>query len=456
MKTTLYLLGVIRRRLILTLVLFVLFALGGVGAAYIKKPTFESSAKLLLNTDSLPLSLSRAELPQIGGGSPTVETISTLIEILTARELMVQLVDDLGEAAFKSPPPSNPVIRAVVEWIDSVSTGLSNNLARFGLIEQISPKDGLIQALQARLTVYPVRQSQVVEVVMTWPTPKVPQMVTARLMELFLARVESLNTLTSEKDLFADQADQTARELAAAQSELRELQQAYDVVNPTQEIQRLNERIALNEQALAVPETKTGVGQESGAIEGSRIDDLLRRISALEIDLAGAQALYARDSAAVREVTARLAAAKAANERETSQIASSLASDRPRLEALLQVEDRFVAIGRTIEAKSDALRSYRQAAADRALMTLQSERVHVRMIDAPAYPLKSTGPSRLVLVIVAILGALLLAVAVSLLINRWSDDLEKSRAKPSDQSVKDDAQDVVTARPIQSVGGTIG
>ena len=459
MTTTLQLFAILRKRFVLALLLFVLFAIGGVAAAYVKKPVYEASAKLLLNTESLPLSLSRAELPQIGGGGPTVEAISTLIEIVTAREVIEQLVDDLGEQAFKSPPPSNALLRSVLGWVETVSVGLSNRLARLGLIEQISPRDGLIEALRARLVVYPVRQSQVMEVAISWPTPQVPELATRKLLELFLARIDGLNALASEQNLFSEQADQTAQDLAAAQQDLRALQRDHDVVSPTLEIQRLTERIARNTQALSAPDAGPDGEAGSGAADGSRIDDLLRRISTLEIDLAGAQAIHGPETAAVREVAARLQAAEAALDTETGQIARSLGEDQARLAVLLSIEDRFIAASRTVETTSEALRAYRQAAADRQVMTLQQERVRVRVIDAPAYPLKANGPSRLVLVIVALIAALILSMATTLLINRWAADLAQGResrptAGPDTDEGRNTQADPLGARRVQAVGGT--
>lgn len=422
MTTVIYLIGVLRRRLLLASVLFVLFAIGGIGAAYVKKPVFEASGKLLLNTEALPLSLSRAELPQVAGGLPTVEVISTLIEILTARELVEQLVDDLGVDAFKSPPPSSALLRSILGAVESVSTGLSDRLAAMGLIQKLSPRDGLIEALRARLVVYPVRQSQVLEVAITWPTPAVPQMATNRLLELFMARVDALNALSSDQDIFAEQAKRAQTALGAAQAELRGLQRDNDVVNPTLDIQRLAERIARNEQALAAPDTGTAEAGGTSPAEGSRIDDLLRRLNTQEIDLAGARALYSAEAAPVREASARLLAAQAALDREITRISRSLEADRARLQALLGVEDRFTAASQSVEAATEALRAYRQASADRKVMALQQERVRIRVIDAPAYPLKAKGPSRLILVILALIGAAVMSAGVTLLVNRWSDD----------------------------------
>ncbi len=309
MPTVLKLLQILRSRVLLCLLLSAVLVLAAAAGVYLKRSSFESSARLLLNTDTIPLSLSRAELPAVTGANPTVETMATLVEILTARDLAEALVDDLGVEAFRSPPPSNPIIRAVVNTISSVSKGLSRTFARVGLVTLLSERDELVEAVQARLIVHPVRQSQVLEVAFRWPTPTVPPMVTERIVDLFLERVEALNAPAAEQDVFAEQARLATEELAAAQAHLRTLQDEYGIVDASTEILRLSERIARLSQQVPARD-----GDEARSPEqGSRADDLLRRIAALEIERAGALVLSTDSAPAVREIDRRLEAARAAS-----------------------------------------------------------------------------------------------------------------------------------------------
>ncbi len=71
-----------------------------------------------------------------------------------------------------------------------------------------------------------------------------------------------------------------------------------------------------------------------------------------------------------------------------------------------------------MQTASDAVRTYSQAAADRNVTRLQQERVRIRVIDTPRPPLRALGPSRLVLMVVAVIAAVLAAVALTLAIDR--------------------------------------
>lgn len=418
MSTLSALLRVIGHRWVAFVCLFLLLAIGATTGAYLKKPSFESSVKLLLNTDTMPLSLSRAELPQINGGSDTTEAVNTLTEILTSRQLMAEVVDNLGPEAFKSAPPSNRLVHAVLGGIDTVTEYLRRALARAGLITIISPRDEMIGNLQGRLQVYHVRQSPVLVVAMTWPNPVVAEQTLNELLALLLDRVAALNGASAEQDLFAQQAKASAAALEQAQTHLRSLQADYDVINPTVEIVRLNDRMFRLEQAQDRQAPTDGPVIVRSPEMGTRMDDLLRRISALEIARAGALALSTDSSAAVREVDAQLSAAHAEYEKETQRLQAAYATDQQRLDRLLAVEDDFIAAQRNADLATEGYRAYRQAAADRNVMRLQQERLRIRIIDPPKTSAAPTGPSRLVLVVLALLGALSAAILIILALDR--------------------------------------
>ena len=434
MTVVLVLLDSLRRRIALALALFILFAIGATGAVYLKKPSYEASAKLLLNLEGLPLSLSRAELPPTGAQMQAVEAVTNQVEILGSRDLVEQLVDALGPEAFAAPPPGNPLVRAVVGAIGAASRAVSARLAAVGLIEPVAPRDALVEALRARLTVYAVRQSQVIDVALTWPDPAMARVALGKLLDIYLARVAALSVQFAEQGVLQEQAQRASEALDAAEREIRALQSRHDVVDPAREKQLLADRIERLTLMLGDAGGAQSPGPESGGATapeldgvGARIADLRERINTHTIDRARAMARFTGDHAAVREIDAQIAAAKEALARESALLDSALTQDRARLRRVLDIESDFARAMRGRDVAADAYRTYRQAANDRRVMQLQSQELSVRVIDSPRPPIRARGPSRLVLAIAGLIFSAGFACVIAVAVERLAEALAALR-----------------------------
>lgn len=439
------LLAALRRRRLLILALFSLLTLGVVAGAYLKKPSYESQAKLLLNLGGRPISLSRAEL-SAPVAVQTVEALTTLSEILSSRDLIERLLDEVGPKVFEGTPPANPIVRRLIGLIADVKASVTDALVRAQLIEPPSAREALVADLEERLSIHPVRQSQVIEISFNWPDPSVPPLVLEHLLDIYVERVNALNAQAAEQTVLTDQAERARRTLDEAQSQLRALRQSTQIVDPAQERQTLAERIDRIAPLLGDADDGRTEGVALGGSDGpgAEIAALRRQLNELRIERAGALAQYTPDSPAIRAIDAQIAAAEKALAGERAQIEALLAADRARLDRVLNEEARFSDAYQDVERAAEAYRTYQQAANDRQVMRLADEDLRIKIIDLPAALAPHSGASRLAVLIAGLFAAAILACLAGLFVDRLrteadgdEDGEEPSRARHAATLVRD-------------------
>ena len=423
MRVTFGLLAAMYRRRFLILTLFALLAVGAAAGAYLKRPSYEAEAKIFLNLGGRPISLSRAEVQAPGAHVQTVEVLTTLSEIFASRALIERLVDEVGPDAFESAPPANPVVRGVIELISRMDALVTESLVELDLLAPLSPREALVSALEERLSIYPVRQSQVIEISFRWPDPSVPPLVLRHLLGIYLDRVNALNAQSAEQTVLSDQAEQARVALDEAQARLRRLRQDTGIVDPAQERQILTERIDRLAPLLGQAEGEgTGVVVGGSDGPGAELASLRRQLNELRIERAGVLAQYTADSPTVRAVDAQIAAAEDALARERGRIETALSADRARLERVLTAEARFADAYRDLELAGEAYRTYQQAANDRRVMRLADEELRVRIIDLPAELAPASGASRLAVLLAGLTASAILACLIGLLADRLQSE----------------------------------
>src|SRR5579864_1839889 len=98
----------LRRRSWLFIVTFLLILVAIVAGVQRKELRYESVAKLLVNVDSLRLSVSRADVKYDTAMAQAVEAVTSQAEILSGESLIGELVDRKGEDFFYPPESDAP------------------------------------------------------------------------------------------------------------------------------------------------------------------------------------------------------------------------------------------------------------------------------------------------------------------------------------------------------------
>jgi uncharacterized protein involved in exopolysaccharide biosynthesis len=423
-------LDIMRRRLKLFLVLFVIIFIGGVAGVYIKRASFESSAKMLVNLEGLGVSLSQVDIPQLGPQVQAIEAITTQVELLTSRQLIEDTVDKLGLEVFRSPPPGNVVVRLVVGAINGLSNAVSAVLSLIGMIETLGERDAIVEALSSSLRVYPVRQSQIIVVSLRWRNPTVPPLALQTLLDLYFTKTKAIDTKHSEFDLFTEQVSVAAAALSEAEGEMRAFRLRYDVADLLREKQMLIDRIdrltAMGEVvhgdagnaapgegiAIAVERANRDVG---GVVD--QLVELHSRLTGLRVERARAATTFTAEHRTVRELDNQIATTEATLVRENTRLASLVTAARERLRVLQDAEQEFNRISRHFDMATQAYQTYSKVARDRALALAHETTVHIQVIDPPDTPLRATGPSRLIWTFLVFIVSLLVAALVTLAVD---------------------------------------
>lgn len=421
MSATVLVWRAIRHRPLLVLIAFLAVAAGAVAGAYVKRPSYESSAKLFVNLETRGVSLSRAEVQYGGATVQTVEAVTSQGEVLRSRQLLEATVDSLGPTIFAGPPMTNAYIKPLADFAEWLQDALDEMLVAAKLTESVSRRDALVERVEKALRVYPVRQAQVIQVSFAWRYPDVPPRFLERFLEFYLATVAELNGGGQVPDLLQAQVRRAAGDLEAAEQERRALDASSGVVDLKREKQTLSERI--DRLAALLDGLPAGSGQpaasessvEPTASAGGQIASLRAQINALRIERAKAAVAFTPDSRQLRELEGQIAVAETVLAAGVRDVRETLAASRARMQALQSVEAAYDRIGRNIEIATEAYQTYRKVSEDRRLQQAQETKLRIQVVDPPAPPIRPTGPSRLLLVLGGLACALIVALAVGAL-----------------------------------------
>lgn len=419
----------------LFLATFAILLIGAIAGAYVKRPVFESSAKLIVNLDGRGISLSRAEVQYGGAMLQAVEVVTSQVEILRSRKLLEAAVDALGSETFAEPPPSNPLVRMALAAVNSLGQAIDAVLTQLMLSDRVSPRDQLIERVDKELRVYQVRQAQIIQVSFAWRNPQVPPLFLERFLALYLSSVADLNGQSEGMELMEGQVRRASDDLDKAERERRELDTTYRVVDFKREKQALSERIDQLTTVLeggppvdpagAAPDASTQAGvptTAAGPIAGSQITALRSQIAALQMDRAKAGVGFTADSRQLRELDGQITAAQTALAASDREVRDMLAAHRARMGVLQSAEASYDRVARNSEIASEAFQTYRKVAQDRRLQQAQETKLKIQIVDPPAPPIRPLGWSRLLLVEAGAVFALVMAAAVAGLAVMRADD----------------------------------
>lgn len=268
--------------------------------------------------------------------------INSVAEMLSSRAIMEQVVSDLGPEAIldDSKESASEVAsgksgfahwlsdvgkqgREGIGWIvDSVRSSVSSST--------LSPKDKALERLKKKLSVEPVRKSNVVCVAFEAPAPELAQQVVSSVVDAYLEQHVHMNRTRGTHEFFAEHAKRLGDELAELEGELGELKTTTGLASVDEQrtqivarIGRLEDELltaqasqkesearvrALREKLAILPkeqvlETSTGIGNQG--------TDLIRdKFFALQVEEKEASAVYTASHPKLQTIREQLAEAK--------------------------------------------------------------------------------------------------------------------------------------------------
>jgi uncharacterized protein involved in exopolysaccharide biosynthesis len=185
---------------------------------------YRSQAKLFVRlvreNAMLDATATVGQAPVVAVPLPRENEISTAVEILNSRVLLEKVVDALGPQAILKgtglPPPG------ATEAVPPVSS----EEERYRAVERLTK----------RLTVEPIKKSNVFSVAYDGPSPEAAQAVVAKLVSFFLERHIELNRSPGAHHFLAEQTARCRAEVTRAEEQLRDLKTETGLIAP--EVQR--------------------------------------------------------------------------------------------------------------------------------------------------------------------------------------------------------------------------
>lgn len=236
--------GVIGRRKFLCSLLFAAIFIGAVAGAYIKPQQFQSEAKLMVTLQAPRIDSSNSEERQVTALIEPEEIMAAQVEIMTTREAIEQLVDELPEWVFVSEPSKKWYVIWIVNPLKDVIDWVKNLLRKALLIQPENERYDRITMIEKNLRVFPVRKAHVIEVVFRAKKPDVPPVVIGKLIELYQARVTEIRSSSEGFNLYHQRAEAIGEELVAAERDRATFMLQHNLSDLRSEREQLVRRVS--------------------------------------------------------------------------------------------------------------------------------------------------------------------------------------------------------------------
>ena len=442
----LFLKAVTRRwRLILLVTLLVSVAV--TASVYLRRPTYESRAGLVINIERFNVSTSRADARQNMAVLTTVEAVTSQSEAIRSRDLIEEVVRDLDPSVFDGPPPSHPVSRFIVELKSSVGTFVSDMIRAAHLLPARNEFYEHVQIVERGLDISTVRQAQVIRLSYQADSAATAKTVLGKIIEVYARRTAGRGVDSKEYAGLSREANRFRSELDVAEQELAGLRTRYGIADLATEKQTVSDRLnrltaaiesrplpadtgAVEKRAsrdvrplVDAPSAGDETNRPTGGSSTGQIGQLRAQLNALVVERASLDTMFAAGHPKVVSLDRQIGKVEELLKQQTAAVTDAIEANRGRLKELLGIEPQFMRLSRNVRILSDTYEIYRKAASDRQIMGEQEARVQLQTIDPPTLPYRPNGASRAVVVAAGPGIGLAVGIALALLASFLEGDL---------------------------------
>lgn len=307
----------VRRWWLLAAVMTVLTSLTTLAVVVVRGVEYQVSAALFykLGPELAP--------PPTMGNDPLVitrraEDVNDEIEILTSQDLAHQVVQELGEEFFRSPPPTTTwgkVKRSAKEAIKLVTDGIEESMIQLGLRRRLTLLEKIELGVEENLSVDLVRDSDVISVTLDTPAPEAGVVIVQKLLDAYQVRHLAVHQEVDVKEFLTQQTSDLRRQLAESTDSLLQFQKSVDLWSADEQQKLLlDNRKSLQMQVAAtssqvahldslVKSLSESVSQLPEVVELSKskqlnpaVIDLEDRLASLHMNLAVVETAYIPNS----------------------------------------------------------------------------------------------------------------------------------------------------------------
>ena len=406
----------------------------GITYAYIKRPTYEATARLYVKLDQRGVTLSPAETHTQVASKLAEEAVATEAEMLGGTGLITETIEVLGPDVFKGKKPGNPIVALLLDLATNIQEGIMNGISALGLLPKVSPKDKAIAIVKKDLTVFPVRRTQVIELAFKHKNAEATKKILDTLIDLHAKKLTLMNDNAEDYEFYQRQTDKLSADLDLAVAALLNFKQQHHIVDIQAEITMLVQRIDYLTSILdgtslpmAIPKVTESGDKDAGltdTISPSKVDipqssneiaQLVSRLNDLKIEYARRNTLYEKSHPVSKELEVQISGITAILKKQVHHLVTTINNYKTRLSLLTNIEPELNRLARTATAAEEHYRAYALAAQERRLAKEQQSRIIVQVLDAPKLPETPVSMSRLVLITIGLLAALVMSVTAIIL-----------------------------------------
>jgi uncharacterized protein involved in exopolysaccharide biosynthesis len=409
-----------------------------VAAAYIKRPSYEASARLLVKLDQRDVSFSQSETRYQIANKMAEEAVATEAEMLGGNNLIAEVVDMLGPDIFKSRKSDNIILTTLSSLYSGVQDSAMNALSSLGLIPSMTPRDKAIMEIKKNLTIFPVRKAQVIELAFRNKNPIAAEKVLSTLIHLHIKKLTELNNYSEDYEFYQRQTEMLKGEVGIASDTLLKFKSQNHLVDLQAEKNMLLQRIdsltsildGANLPVSGNPQYNTenpdmqsltgpvklaqvGIPQSNGDIL-----QLATRLNDLKIELSRRKTLYESNHALIRELETQITSISVILKKQVTHLVVTINSYKERLALLDQLEPELNRLTGAFTASEEHYRTYSKAAEERRLAKEQESKIIVQVLDQPGLPTVPVSSSRLIFILTGLVAALLVAGTL-IIVRQW-------------------------------------
>lgn len=431
--------GVLRKHRRLFLRAFILFAIVALASAYLKKPVYESSAQVVVKLDQRDILSSSAEVRYDLAAKMAEEAVTTQAELLRSPENIAQVVKRLGPDVLDGPPSTSWIGRAIGGTLHWIGETIGGALSAVGLITRASKYDETVETIAKNLMVAPVRRSHLIDISFRARTPQAAQAVLEELVNTHIAKLVEMDAYAGAYEFYRKQTQDLLAALEQSEAALGSFKKRYAIVDLDaekgmliQKVERLAsvlEGVPSQGEAYAPKVSAKGTdakNADSGVgMSGGELAQLAGRLNELRLERARRASLYENGAPVVEEVDNQIAKAEAILRRESANLRALIARHRERLNTLDAIEPQLRQLQRDVAAKEENYHAYVRAAESRRILQDQKGRVQVQAVATPPLPDRPAPPSRLRVLLMGLVIALVLSAGLVVLAE-WHERLSKA------------------------------
>lgn len=251
---------------------------------------YETKASLLVKIGrenaQLPPTVQNTGLVQMG---VRPEDINSEVQMLTSQPMMEAVLDKIGLDAFAfEPPKPDSFIKAVKYYTKKTVRWFKHEgdeaLIALNLKKRLDPRERALLAIQDSVKVEPEKNSDVLNITVQLPDPKLCVTVASTLVQVYLRRRIEVRREAQVKDFFANQLAENQKVLHDLEQQREHIRSQWGVSNAEEQRALMLKQLGDLQSQIAENQGETAMLQRQETIMTNRMTSLPDKVTSSEVE----------------------------------------------------------------------------------------------------------------------------------------------------------------------------